>query len=143
MEEIVFKWCSEDKIPEEYEYTRYTVGVADYELKSISDTLQKIIYYIGESSDTSHIRKNKEILDKLGFTKDNSRYDGVTKGDIKIQILEKNLKEGKVKINRYNTKTKKGETGWVKIDKLNDYFNKTLFESKIIPGFNEFLLWKK
>ena len=131
----------EDKIEELYEYTRYNVGVAEYELKSIDSNLQSIIDYIGENPDTSHIRQNKEILDKLGFTKEVERYDGVTKGDVKIKILEKNLKEGKVKISRFNTKTQKSETGWVKISNLNDYFNKTLFESKIITDFNEFMLW--
>jgi len=131
----------EDKIEELYEYTRYNVGVAEYELKSIADNLQSIIDYIDENPDTSHILKNKEILKKLGFTKEVARYDGVTKGDIKIKILEKNFKEGKVMISRYNTKTQKSEKGWVKISNLNDYFSRTLFESKIITDFDEFMLW--
>jgi len=128
-----------NKIPNYNEYTRYNVGVADYELKGIADSLQKIIDYIGESPDTKHIGKYKEKLEKIGFT--NGDND-VTKGDIRIMIMKKDFLEGKVKINRYNTKTQKSEIGWVKVDKLNDYFNKTLFESKIIPSFDEFLLWK-
>lgn len=112
--------------------------IDEYEMKQIEENFENIIKYCEENPVTKNFQKYKDILTKYGFKGDNE----IKKGDVTIEIKNRDLKNGRVNIRRRINNTKDGikvEKGWVDIDKLNDYFQKNLFENRKIIDFKTFI----
>lgn len=111
--------------------TKRNNSMNDEQADDIYNTFVKVYENLQENPISDDFYENMEKLKILGFDK----AQEIEKNGITISIVDRKMKEGKVKIRRWG----KGgvESGWVKIDNLANNFEKTLFERRM-SRFNTF-----